>query len=322
MPRRRWRCRVAAVALIVYVPVALDGCVSIKLAPRAAAEAADTAGSFRFLAVRKARDRGHADRATRAVLAALFRLEGGEEQVVWRAAGGDWTVRELPPGAYRLRVERVVDEHGNLEEPSGELSQEVTVRSGETVQANVVLQKTPWGLVVAVSVTVVFLVVLLAILAQGGDLDLPSADLSGLAPVVPPLSPEIVEAGLEFIELGALLDDDDDEDGADAAVDGVTPGDGEEGVDPHASVDVELSHAVDPLTVDQRTFGLFTGGRQLPSAIAVRGDGRRLHLVPLAPMPAGTEVTARLMGSHVALADDEPGTLQDNYEWRFRVASE
>ena len=326
MERMTPRHATALLALIAYFPIALTGCVSIKVArPGAARGMVAEAGAFRLLAVRKARDRGNPSAASPAVVAALLRLDGDTEKIVWRGRGGDFAVSDLPPGRYRIRIERLYDKDGAARAPRGNAERDFDIRPGQAAQADVVLQKTPVGLIVVLSVTVVLLVVLLVVAAQNGDIDIPDMpDLSNLLPPLPPpLFPDALEATLAFVELAQDGDDDYDDEDPRRDVRSYAPLDGAHDVAPDAPVEIELEGAIDPRTVDQSTFGLLADGTRVGAAIAVLDHGQRLRLEPLWPLPAGADVTVRLMGSHVRLAGEgiEPGgpTLGADYEWSFRT---
>ncbi len=105
-------------------------------------------------------------------LVELFSLdERGTEMFLQRSMAGEWGVSQLPAGKYRLRVVAVLDAGGNIREArSGDRETDFRVKTGQTAEVKIILKKTPTGLIVAASVTVVVLVVALAVIMGKNDL--------------------------------------------------------------------------------------------------------------------------------------------------------
>ena len=126
----------------------------------------------------------------------LFSLDKrGNETFLSRSLAGEWGVSQLLPGKYRLRVVAVLDEGGNIRETrSGDRETDFSVKEGQTAEVKIILKKTPTGLIVAVSVTVIVLVVALAILAgkSGARPPMPGRVLAHLPP--PPLIRPVIIA--------------------------------------------------------------------------------------------------------------------------------
>jgi hypothetical protein len=114
------------------------------------------------------------------VLSELARVDGAETLVA-RSMSPTWTAQDLPPGRYRLRVTKRIDERGDvvaLDHP-GDASFDVI--AGERTAVSVVLKKVPVFWIVVAALTIVALVVLAIIGVHKGDLPKP--------PPLPPLPP-------------------------------------------------------------------------------------------------------------------------------------
>ena len=184
------RAGVARLLLVALAPLALDGCVSIGLSrsPRDAGE--DTSAELAVTVYRKSADRDAGVPVAYPVLAELQRVEGEVRTTVARSMAASWQV-DLPPGRYALLVTRKIDEKGDvvpLKEPS---ARELEVRAGERVEATVVLERVPVGLIVLAAVTVVLLVVLA--IARADEVDLPPPP-----PLPRPAPPRVSGGALEI----------------------------------------------------------------------------------------------------------------------------
>lgn len=172
MPPGSFRGRVASVVLLALAPLALDGCVSVGIA-RSVRDATGAAGEVAVSIYRTNGEKNAGVRVGYPVLAELQRVEGGSRTTVARSMAASWSVPDVPPGRYELRVTRKIDENGDvvpLRKPS---SKEFEVRDGERIDATVVLEKVPVGWIVLAAITVVVLVVLAIELASEGKLPEP-----------------------------------------------------------------------------------------------------------------------------------------------------
>jgi hypothetical protein len=108
-------------------------------------------------------------------LVELFRLEKGDREVfLQRSLASQWGVDGLAPGRYRLRVVAIVDGGGNIRETrSGDRETDFKVKAGQTAEIKIILKKTPTGLIVAASLTVIILFVALAIILREHDISPP-----------------------------------------------------------------------------------------------------------------------------------------------------
>jgi hypothetical protein len=183
--------------------VTAAGCLSTKVRVRAG----EAGGGAGVLVQVFADEEAAKERRTGATvtLVELFRLEEEKEVFLQRSLAGAWGVDELPPGSYRLRVVAVVDEAGNIREThAGDRETDFRLREGQTAEVKIILKKTPTGLIVAASVTVIVLVVALAILLREHDI---TPALPALPPLPPPaLLPGPLPAGVRVQPIVAAPD--------------------------------------------------------------------------------------------------------------------
>jgi hypothetical protein len=176
--------RVALVLLVALAPLALDGCVSIGVSradlfappdPSAPPRGAVTVAVYEKPADREAER--HVDFP---VLSELLRLDAAESLVA-RSMNASWTVQDLPPGRYRLRVTKRIDDQGNIVPLQNPADKTFEVAAGERTVVSVVLKKVPVFWIVVAAITIVALVVLAIIGIHKGNLPKP--------PPLPPLPP-------------------------------------------------------------------------------------------------------------------------------------
>jgi hypothetical protein len=106
------------------------------------------------------------------VLSELLR-EGKGETLVARSMNPTWTVPDLPPGRYRLRVTKRIDEKGNIVTLDNPADTTFDVTAGERTAVSVVLRKVPVFWIVVAAITVVALIVLAIIGVDRGVLPRP-----------------------------------------------------------------------------------------------------------------------------------------------------
>ncbi len=175
---------VALVLLVALGPLALDGCVSIGVS-RADLQAppdpsAPPRGAVTVAVYEKPADREADRHVAFPVLSELLR-EGRGETLVARSMNPTWTVPDLPPGRYRLRVTKRIDERGNVVTLDSPGDTTFDVSAGERTVVSVVLKKVPVFWIVVAAITVVAIVVLAIIGVDRGVLPKP--------PPLPPIPP-------------------------------------------------------------------------------------------------------------------------------------
>jgi hypothetical protein len=182
--RRNLRSSVARALLIAIAPFALDGCVSIGVR-RADLEAppepsAPPSGAVTVAIYDKAADRDAGRHASFPVLSELARVDKGETLVA-RSMNTAYTVKDLPPGRYRLRVTKRIDDKGDIVPLDHPGDQAFDVAAGERTVVSVVLRKVPVFWIVVAVITIVAIVVLVIIGIDRHALPKP--------PPLPPLPP-------------------------------------------------------------------------------------------------------------------------------------
>ena len=180
-------------------PLAFDGCVSIGVSradlPAPPEPSAPPAGAVTVAVYEKAADR-EADRHVGFPVLSELLQEGKAETLVARSMAATWTVKDLPPGRYRLRVTKRIDDAGNIVALDNQGDKTFDVAAGERTVVTVVLRKVPVFWIVVAAITIVAIVVLAIIGIHKGDLPKPPP-LPPLPPVaiVIPLGPSGSEGG-------------------------------------------------------------------------------------------------------------------------------
>lgn len=176
--------RVAVVLLVALAPLALDGCVSIGVSradlPAPPDPSAPPTGAVTVAVYEKPADR-EADRHVPFPVLSELLQEGKGETLVARSMAPTWTVKDLPPGRYRLRVTKRIDDAGNIVALDNPGDKTFDVAAGERTVVSVVLKKVPVFWIVVAVLTIVAIVVLAIIGVHKGDLPKP--------PPLPPLPP-------------------------------------------------------------------------------------------------------------------------------------
>jgi hypothetical protein len=157
----------ARLLLVALAPLALDGCVSIGVSrtaldvlPDARNVSAPRAGALSVSVFVKAGDRDAGRVAAFPVLSELARLTGTGEETVGRSMAPAWSLPDLSPGRYRLRVTRRLTPEGDIEPLENPGDKTFEVKAGEKTTLSVVLKKVPVFWIVLAAVTIVALVVL------------------------------------------------------------------------------------------------------------------------------------------------------------------
>jgi hypothetical protein len=301
--------RVALVLLVALAPLALDGCVSIGVSradlPAPPEPGTPPAGAVTVAVYEKQADREAERHADFPVLSELVRVEKGRETLVARSMNATWTVQDLPPGRYRLRVTKRIDDHGNVVALDNPGDQAFDVAAGERAVVSVVLRKVPVFWIVVLALTVVALVVLAIIGVNKGDLPKP--------PPLPPLPPVAI-----VIPLGARGGEGETAAPAPAAVD-VFPAPGSVVAARRVAVTFLLSM---PLVTggieDGAVLAAGTSSGNVRGATSYLPDEQLLTFTPAQDFVAGEEITVTLDLSK--LRGETGRTGSGRFSTAFKVA--
>jgi hypothetical protein len=183
--RFRFRSSVARLLLIAIAPFALDGCVSIGVSradlPAPPDPGAPPAGAVTVAVYDKAADRDADRHVAFPVLSDLSRVEKNGEVLIARSMNATYTVTDLPPGRYRIRITKRIDDQGNVVALDNPGDKTFEVAAGERTVVSVVLKKVPVFWIVVAVITIIAVVVLVIIGIDKGKLPKP--------PPLPPLPP-------------------------------------------------------------------------------------------------------------------------------------
>lgn len=168
--------RVSQVLLVALAPFALDGCVSIGVSradlPAPPEPSAPPRGAVTVAVYENTVDREADRHVAFPVLSELLRIEKGET-VVARSMNATWTVTDLPPGRYRLRITKRIDDQGDVVALQNPGDKVVDVAAGERTVVSVVLKKVPVFWIVVAVITIVALIVLAIIGVHKGKVPPP-----------------------------------------------------------------------------------------------------------------------------------------------------
>jgi hypothetical protein len=297
VPPSRARRLAAGVLLLTLAPFALDGCVSVGLSRSASEGAGEGAGEVAVDVFRKTGDRDAGTPVSFPVLSELQRVEGAARTTVARSMAASWSIPDVPPGRYVLRVARKIDERGNVVPLKKPFSREFDLKAGERVEATVVLEKVPVGWIVLAAVTVVLLVVLAVELAGDGKLPEP--------PPIP--DPDLfVRVALSF-PWGSVAGG-----GARAFEPGVAdvfPAPGSVVAARRVAVSFLMTRPLDPGELEEgAVLAVGTLSGEIPGAVTWDEADQLLRFAPSRDFRPGEEVTVTLDLSKVESAEGRSGS--------------
>lgn len=314
-PRKPLRRALAVLLLAALGPAALDGCVSVGVTRRPLGATEETASlSVAFFEKTKDRD---ADRPlSTPVFSRLLRAgEGVAEAVAARSMASRWSLEGLPPGRYRLEATKRIDAHGDVVPLSDPVDEELDLRTGETLKADVVLSKVPVFWIVLAAVTVVALVALVIAGVDSGDLPVP--------PLPPPPPPEAVVVAAD-LAAEALIRGSEAAAGRAAlapAVADVFPAPDSVVAARRVAVTFLLTRPLDPGGIAEgAVLALGTSSGEIPGTAAFLEGEQALRFAPSRDFTPGETVTVTLDLSLVRSTEGAPGS--GRFTTRFTVPEE
>ena len=157
---------------IFQIALLLAGCVSMRTTGHHPSASKDVGGvEVKVFADDAARKSGAV--GPRFVVGELERAQGKRWEPVFKSLSPAWSVVNLPPGKYRLRVPAVLDDEGNAVTIDNE-GKIFKVRQGQVTEVAVTLRHRPTGLIVVGAVAAVVAAVVLADWLGDHDLPIPT----------------------------------------------------------------------------------------------------------------------------------------------------
>jgi len=246
----------------------------------------------------------------------LFSLDKqGNESFLQRSMAGEWGVSQIPPGKYRLRVVAVLDADGNIRETrSGDRETDIDVKAGQTAEVKIILKKTPTGLIVAATVTVVILAVALAIIMGKNDIK-PPRPFAVLPHLPPPLLHHVIVA--PEIWVGPVAGPGRRERSSPPLVTSVFPEPGSVVAARRVMPTLTLSQPLDEAKIGPETI-LMLGSKSGMVTGTVGVHRGLLRFGPSRDLIPGEAVTVTVRAHGVVNPD---GTrLEEDFSWSFQVA--
>jgi hypothetical protein len=153
---------VTAVLLATLVPWCTGCATGIETTQRTSASPGNGGGELTVRIYETSSKRKNGQETRRKILSELYRTEGGEQRLVREETLPEWSVSDLPPGEYELRVAKWQDKDGRTRTLATARHKKFVVSSGQRTSADVVIygSRSGWwvlaalaGVVIAVGVS-------------------------------------------------------------------------------------------------------------------------------------------------------------------------
>ncbi len=251
-------------------------------------------------------------------LTELFKLDGKDETFLQRSLATEWGIEDLEPGKYRLRIPAIIDNNGNIRKTqSGDRTTDFVVKQGQTSVVKVILKETPTGLIIAATVTVVFIVVALAFLLGEHDIHPP--------PLVPPIPaitapllipPRPVVVSHELLIVHAAIPMGHHRNRPSPRVTSVLPNPGTTISDRFIVPTVTFSQPIDESTVRQGTIKMLGSKSGVIQGNSVYKNGL-LRFTPKKSLIPGESITVTVYAGGVI--NPEGRRMAEDFSWVFTV---
>lgn len=250
-------------------------------------------------------------------LTELYQLDGRNETFLQRSLATEWGIDDLEPGKYRLRIPAVIDNEGNIRETrSGDRTTDFEVKRGHTTVVKVILKKTPTGLIIAATVTVVFIVVAIALLMGEHDIKPPLPPIPDLRPLLIPLPRPVVVAHELYI-VSALAHAGPRRQIPPPRVTSVLPGPGTVVSSGIIMPTLTFSQPIDELRVRPDTIKMLGSKSGIVGGTNVYENGL-LRFIPENSLVPGEAVTVTVYAG--GIVNPNGRRLTEDFSWVFTVA--
>jgi len=127
-------------SLVLIGIIAGGGCVSVGVRPPERREGRASQCAIEVNVYESLKDRKAGPRTTRIIVSELWRKEHGGKTLVREVREAHWSMADLEPGRYVLRVKRWVDSDGQVQRLPSSDRASFAVAAGEQVRVDVVLR--------------------------------------------------------------------------------------------------------------------------------------------------------------------------------------
>jgi hypothetical protein len=129
----------AAALLVALAPWYLGCATEVHLQQAPTVEPVSGTGRLlvRVFDTRSAWKRDIATKKT--VITELYRIKAKQKELVREERNARWTIAQLPPGEYLLKVDRMVRKNGTVQDLATPRHKKCVIRANETTTADVVL---------------------------------------------------------------------------------------------------------------------------------------------------------------------------------------
>jgi hypothetical protein len=174
------------ITLLCFTVFVCNGCVSVKVRHLEITSDDETPSIAMKMFLKKPGVDGM-DKIINGVQSTLFfKNVSGEFVQVSTSQNGQWILKNAPAGTYRMELAESFEHEGKIEKLSGSRAVNFKLPADKRAEIQVVLKRTPVGLIILLSVVIVGFIIV-AILVADDLPDLPVPPVPPLVVVAPPI---------------------------------------------------------------------------------------------------------------------------------------